>query len=727
MSESLAPHRFKDEWLASTAAAVVGAAAVAAARLKRPEWLAHALVDSGQTTAEALGRTVAAAHKLADYVEPDAAAVEKMALSLVPERVCRRTRAVPLKVVGDTLRVVMANPLDLDALADLEAISGRTLTASYGLPKRVDTLINELYNPDAVVYDLLNRVGEGQEVEFLEGQRLDEETESGALDVRAPVMRLANAILSKAIEMKASDIHIEHEERSSLVRFRIDGDLHSIMTLPRQVGAGALVSRIKIMADLDIANRRRPQDGRAKIRVGGVEMGLRVSTLPAQFGEKVVIRILDPRSAQVSFETLGLSDEVARRFNTALSATQGMLLVTGPTGSGKTTTLYSALNRLKSTATNIITVEDPIEYKLEGINQVQVLEKQGLNFAAVLRSVLRQDPDVIMIGEIRDRETADIAFQAALTGHLILSTLHTNDTIATVGRLTDMGIERFKLGPALLAITAQRLVRRLCPKCREAVPTAEADPAILAALRTAGLPETYFHPKGCPDCAGAGMSGRCLIIEFLDVSKPVKEAVSRGEDENKLRDIALDCGALRPLTTDALGRLSRGEVSLAEISAYLRLGDVRGGKMPPAPVPAVAEPVKAPAPPPPPAPSSKRRVLVCDDDATIRVLLRVVLEKAGYEVLEAVDGRDGLAQAGACAPDAMIVDLHMPHLDGHGVIRGVRGELASSLPIIVLTTDDEEKSQSEALNLGADDYVIKPFKPALVVARVAAALRRVET
>lgn len=720
------PHRFKDEWLVSAAASVVGAAAVDALRRKGPESLAQALIESGQTTGEALGRAVTALHRSVSYAEPAADDVEKMALSLVPERVCRRTRSLPVRVVGETLVVAMANPLDLDALADLEAISGRVLVTAYCLPSRLDALINELYNPDAVIFDILDRVGEGPEVEIIEGPRFEDADGTETEGARAPVIRLVNAVLSKAVSMHASDIHIEHEENSSLVRFRIDGDLRNIMTLPRHLGVGALVSRIKIMSDLDIADRRKPQDGRAKIRVGGIEMGLRVSTLPAQFGEKVVIRILDPRSAKVSFEALGLSDAVARQFNAVLSAPQGMLLVTGPTGSGKTTTLYSALNRLKSTATNVLTVEDPIEYKLEGINQVQVQEKQGLNFAAVLRSVLRQDPDVIMIGEIRDHETADIAFQAALTGHFVLSTLHTNDTISTLARLADMGIERFKLGPALLAITAQRLVRRLCPKCREAVPPAEADPAILAALRAAGLPPAYFRPKGCRDCAETGMTGRCLLIEFLDVTKPVKEAIARGDDEQTLRDLALERGALRPLSADALARLSHGDVSLAEVSGYLRLGDARPGSAPPAPAPAPA-PRAVPASPPPAGSASRRRVLICDDDASIRVLLRVVLEKSGYEVLEAVDGRDGLAQVAAAEPDVMIVDLHMPVLDGHGVIRGVRVGLGGRFPIIMLTTETEEKSQEEALNLGADDYVIKPFKPALVVARVAAALRRSES
>ena len=718
-----AAHRFKDEWLVPAAEAVVGAGAVAAARLEGPEFLAQALVDSGRTTGEALGRAITALHKTVGYLEPEAGAVEKMALSLVPERVCRRTRALPVKMSGDSLQVAMVNPLDLDALADLEAISGRVLEASYCLPARVDALLTELYNPDAVIFNLLSRVGEGQEVEILEGPRFEEEDELLSGGLRAPVIRLVNAILSKAASMRASDIHIEHEELISLVRFRIDGDLRNIMNLPRHLAVGALVSRIKIMADLDISNRRKPQDGRAKIRVGGVEMGLRVSTLPAQFGEKVVIRMLDPRSAKVSFEALGLSDAVSRRFHAVLSASQGMLLVTGPTGSGKTTTLYSALNRLKSTATNVLTVEDPIEYKLDGINQVQVQEKQGLSFAAVLRSVLRQDPDVIMIGEIRDRETADIAFQAALTGHFVLSTLHTNDTISTIARLADMGIERFKLGPALLAITAQRLVRRLCPKCREAVPSEEADPAILASLRTAGLPETYFRPKGCAECGETGMTGRCLLIEFLDVSKPVKDAIARGADEETLRGVALDCGALRPLSADALARLSQGETSREEVVGHLRLADIRPAGTPPAPA---ARPAPAKAPPPPAATAAGRRVLICDDDASIRMLLRVVLEKAGYAVSEAVDGRDALAQVAAAPPEVLIVDLHMPHLDGHGVIRGVRAGLGSMLPIIMLTSDNDEKSQEEALAQGADDYVIKPFKPALVTARVAAALRRLE-
>jgi len=455
-------HRFQDEWLLRAAAGLTGVSPekIAAWRAAKRPVLSAEILSSGAATLEELGSALQAAHGLS-WINGEGQPVDKLSCSLVPEKVCRRHALVPLRVVGESIEVAMASPLDMEALSDVQAVSGRAVVPFYCPPGKVEALTNEFYRPDVLVYDLIERLDEKGKVEIVEGG--GEEAGGDSVDdpVRTPVIRLVNAILCRAAHMGASDIHVEHDEHSSHVRLRIDGLLRNVMILPRHIATGPVVSRIKIMAEMDIAEHRRPQDGRAKIRVDGAELGLRVSVLPTNFGEKVVIRILDPRSAAVPFEKLGFSPDVSARLSDVCALSQGIILVTGPTGAGKTTTLYSILNRLKAPDSNLVTIEDPIEYKLEGINQVQVREKQGLTFSSVLRSVLRQDPDVIMLGEVRDEETAATAFQAALTGHLVLTTLHTNDTIAAVTRLADMGVERFKVASGLVAITAQRLIPEL--------------------------------------------------------------------------------------------------------------------------------------------------------------------------------------------------------------------------------------------------------------------------
>ncbi|MBI3549099.1 MAG: type II/IV secretion system protein, partial [Elusimicrobia bacterium] len=372
-----------------------------------------------------------------NLVEPAFSSLEKLALSLIPERLCRKHLMIPIRLDGERIDLLMSNPIDMTALDDAASVSGRKPTPFFGLSDMIEDLILQGYNSDVVVVDILKKMPEEASVQWLSEDAKDDRADAADMKIGNPVIHLANALIAQAIRMRASDIHIEHEEAASLVRYRIDGNLRNMMKLPKYIGEGPLVSRIKIMANLDVADRRRPQDGRSKLRVGSEEVGLRVSTIPTAFGEKVVLRILDQRQAELPLETLGFRPEVLQPLLRLSQSEKGLLLMTGPTGSGKTTTLYSILNRLKSPDINIVTVEDPIEYHLQGINQVQVNEKSGLTFASVLRSVLRQDPDVVLVGEIRDRETADIAFQAAQTGHMVFSTLHTNDALSTLARLLD--------------------------------------------------------------------------------------------------------------------------------------------------------------------------------------------------------------------------------------------------------------------------------------------------
>ncbi len=376
----------------------------------------------------------------------------------------------------------------------------------------------------------------------------------------APVVRLINALLSEAIKEGASDIHIETQERRLVVRFRIDGILRE-MVEPRRALAPLLVSRIKVMARLDIAEKRLPQDGRVSLRVGGHEVDVRVSTIPSQYGERVVMRLLDRGATRLGLERLGMSPRDAEVLTRLLARPDGMVLVTGPTGSGKTTTLYAALDRLNDRSRNIMTVEDPIEYSLDGIGQMQVNPRTELTFARGLRAILRQDPDVIMIGEIRDRETAEVAVESAMTGHFVLSTLHTNTAIGAVSRLIDMGVERFLLAPMLAGVMAQRLVRRLCVVCREAAMADQTDIDLLPGLV---LGEAVFHAKGCPTCHGLGYKGRSGLYEVVEITRGMEAAIHGGSSEAALTALAREAGP--GLMEDGLRAVRAGMTTVGEVA-----------------------------------------------------------------------------------------------------------------------------------------------------------------
>jgi type IV pilus assembly protein PilB len=703
---------FHDEWLVKALRSVPGVTAETIDRLRGQgeENFSEALLRAGLTGEEAIADALRSAHRI-QTVAPAAASLDRLALSLVPESLCRRRRLLPLKLDGEVLQLAMGNPLDTDALSDVRVISGREVRPFYCLPNRLEALLRSAYDPNRMLNDLLRKVGEDAPVEILDAEDGSARPPRREKDDAPLVTQLANALIARAVAMGASDIHVEHEEQLSAVRFRIDGALRSVMTLPRALGAGPLLARIKIMADLDIADRLRPQDGRAKLRVGPTMIGLRVSTLPTTFGEKAVLRILDTRATEVPFAQLGFEPGVASRITARAHAAQGLILVTGPTGSGKTTTLYSLLQLLKSEEHNLVTVEDPVEYRIAGVNQVQVNEKQGLTFASVLRSVLRQDPDVILVGEIRDRETADVAFQAAMTGHTVFSTLHTIDAISAIARLADMGVERYKIAPGLLAVTAQRLVRRLCPECRVPAQRAADLPREVFSLMTrAGFKPASFRAAGCAACNG-GYRGRVALVELLDVSAELREKIVAGEPEAALRRFALEKGLLFPLRRDALRRVSLGECDLEETLPYLGLALDDGS---------AAAPSSGPR-------TGTRRLLIVDDNAAMRAGIRDVLESEGFAVTEASDGREALERIAEDPPDGVIADMHMPNLDGCGLIREVRQTLCLlRLPILVLSGADDEKNQRAALDLGADDYVLKPPNLGVLLSRVRAALRRAE-
>jgi len=461
--------------------------------------------------------------------------------------------------------VAMADPMDINVIDDLQRLTGKIIRPLVATEEEIIEAFQRTRNIAQSARELLN------DYEQEEGEE-EEQTQQYLGD--APGVRLANLILEQAIMQKASDIHLEPLEGRMKVRYRIDGLLRDIMEIPRHL-QGDVNSRIKVMAGLDITERRKPQDGRIQLSFNGTEVDLRISTLPTVYGEKIVARVLHRANHLMDLDEFGFSPADLEKMESMLRLNQGLILVTGPTGSGKTTTLYAFLNRLNSPEKNIVTVEDPVEYRLDGVNHVQVNPKVGLTFATGLRTVLRQDPDVIMVGEIRDEETGEIAVRSALTGHLVLSTLHTNSAVATVSRLINMGLEPYILSSTIIGIVAQRLVRRICFDCREEVEL--TDPLMIRYIRSLGLepPRVVYQGKGCPLCGGTGYRGRTAIGEVLVFNREMRQAVDRRAGEDELLDIALRSG-MTTLQRAAVAKLAQGITTAEEIIRTVYSVDMEG-------------------------------------------------------------------------------------------------------------------------------------------------------
>lgn len=517
--------------------------------------LGQALVESGTITEAQLVRTLAAQVGL-EFVDLTERPVDPSTVARVPPALCRRASVLPVGMDEQgRILLAMADPGDVVAVDDVRASTGLEVHVLVATHEDVTAAIERYCRADAALDDLTTEISAD----------VEPEESTGPVSVEdAPIVRYVNLLITQAITDRASDIHLEPGESALRVRFRIDGVLHEVMRSPRAIQSG-VISRLKIMSDIDIAERRKPQDGRLSVTHGGRKIDLRVATLPTVWGEKVVMRILDNTTASRDLADLGFSRANHERFARSYRKPYGMVLVTGPTGSGKSTTLYAALNVVSRPEVNVITVEDPVEYRIPGINQVQVNPKAGLTFAGALRSILRSDPDIVLLGEIRDAETATIAVEAALTGHLVLSTLHTNDAPSAITRLTEMGIEPFLVGSALDCVLAQRLTRRLCDRCKEAYRPDEAQLAAVGFPYVPGEPlPVLYRPVGCPSCSRTGFRGRIALHEVMTVTEQVERLTVQRASAAEIARTATAQG-MATLREDGWDKVRQGLTSLEEV------------------------------------------------------------------------------------------------------------------------------------------------------------------
>jgi len=503
------------------------------------------------------------------YLTPDEVIfIDPEVLRLVPERMARQCMSIPLSIQDNVLTVAMVNPFDIISIDDLRTITNHRINTAIISKSGLDALLNRFYGARGHESSLEDVLKDVSETHLELKSEFDEEREVNLDRLReqveeAPIVKLVDYIISNAMNERASDIHIEPQESRLNIRYRIDGVLHDIIT-PAKALQMAIVSRIKIMSNMDIAERRLPQDGRFTIKQGFREVDLRISTLPTVFGEKVVMRLLEKGSLSLDMDSLGFAGEQLSVFRGYISKPHGMVLLTGPTGSGKTTTLYSALTEIKSSQTNIVTVEDPVEYQIKGIYQVQANPKIGLTFANGLRHILRQDPDIIMVGEVRDLETAEMAIRSALTGHLVFSTLHTNDAVGSIIRLINMGVEPYLVCSSLTLAVAQRLVRKVCPHCKESYKPSKELLGSLGIEAKAQKDLLFYHGKGCHRCKDTGYYGRTAISEMLEMRAPVRTAILNGADIDGIRQVAISMG-MTTLRENGLKKVRDGITTPEEV------------------------------------------------------------------------------------------------------------------------------------------------------------------
>ncbi len=695
----------------------------------RKERIGKTLIDMGVVDDEQIARALAGQLKI-PFLQLNDIDIPAEIIQLIPQDMAENYVLIPVKEVKKQLVVAMANPLEFYALDDIRFMTRMPIFVTVAPQGQILEAIRKHYPRQRLDQQLGPDLGLTDGLEIVSPTKEKEQNVQDLLNLTElpPVVRFTNSILADAIKHKASDIHIEPQKDAVVIRYRVDGIMREIMQIDKQVHT-SLVSRIKIISTMDISVRRKPQDGRAQVKFGNDRYDLRTSTIPTSYGEKVTIRILNPKGGGNRLEELGFNERDLRNFSEAISKPQGIILVTGPTGSGKSSTLYTALRKLNTPKVNIVTVEDPVEFDIDGINQVQINPKAGITFAEGLRSILRQDPDIVMVGEIRDSETAAIAFQAAQTGHLVLSTLHTNDAPSAVTRLMDMGVEPFIITDSLLCVIGQRLVRAICPQCKIVDPLSAKIAEQINSYFKVDPEQKFYKGQGCEFCQYSGYSGRMGVFEVLLVTPAIKESLAKDTTGLMIRKMAEKDG-FTTLSRDGISKALRGLTTIEEVF-----------RVAPPDTDEEEEEEPLPAQPVPKAFDRKRtdpssqtpigtavwspKILIVDDNVVILKILQNILEAQNFVTISAKDGAEALKLTHTERPDLIITDYMMPEMDGKALIQKLKETLSTRfIPIVMLTSRDEVDSEVEILDLGADDYLVKPIVPKRLISRVNRLLNR---
>jgi type IV pilus assembly protein PilB len=654
-------------------------------RKSKNKRLGKILFELGYATEAQISEALSEQQKL-PLVDCNEYEISKKLLELVPKNIAEKAIVLPLQLKDGKLLLAMADPLDWSTIDDITFRTGLKIQAAVSTETALVAAIEKHYGSDDRSWDLLKEIPQYNEVEFLK------EIEEDGKEVNAqslfklseapPIVKLVTMVIVDAVKSRASDIHIEPQEQFIQVRYRVDGDLRSVLKYPKRI-QDSVISRIKIISNLDITNRRTSQDGRSTLRIDNRNIDLRISTLPSVHGENVVIRLLDHSSGLIPLSKLGVPEHILHPLLQLASQPQGMILVTGPTGSGKTTTLYSLLQQLRTETESIFTIEDPVEYRIPGITQVGVNEATNMTFPAALRSILRQDPDIIMVGEIRDLETASIAIRSSLTGHLVLSTIHTNDSVATIVRLLDIGLDAYLVSTGVTGILAQRLVRRICPDCRVEI----GPPEMLARSKFPRL-KTYYKGKGCPSCQYAGYRGQIGVYEFLQMDTKLRRLIAKNITGDNLWDAARESG-VKTLFENAWTMVEQGMTTVDEVIMKIPYkptdGEFRKRER-----------------------SQKTKVLEYNVPKADSKLIRKVLEAEGYVVASA-SGADIVEETRKEQPDVILVNASP---DWANSVKRLRSDIRYVyIPVIMLSEKPSDMDPKDSMELGIKGVLSRPIDP----------------
>jgi len=673
--------------------------------------LGQVLLDMGVVNEREIAKTISTQFNI-PLVPLDNTEIPKELIDLVPAEMAEGYLLVPVRELRTGLLLAMANPLEPYAVDDVRFVTRMPIVIGVASQGEILRALEKYYPQKALQKDLNGSSAIEGAIEVVQEKKEEEDIEDiKSLTERPPVVRFVNEILADAIKLKASDIHIEPQKTMAIVRYRIDGFLRDVMQVDRHVHAPA-ISRIKIISGMDISIRRKPQDGRCHVKHGEDSYDLRVATIPTSYGEKVTLRILNPESAKISLDWLGLSSKMLAALEEVINMPQGMLLVTGPTGSGKSSTLCACLNRLNTRQVNVVTVEDPVEFEIKGVNQVQINPLAGITFASGLRSILRQDPDIVMVGEIRDAETASIATQAAQTGHLVLSSLHTNDAPSAISRLVDLGVEPFLIAASLQAVLGQRLVRKICAGCKA---PDSLTPNILKRLEPylseVKLP-TFWKGTGCEACQYTGYVGRTGIFEVLRITESLRSRIEPGFSVLTLKKAAEREG-FEPMFHDGIRKALEGLTTVEEVFRVSPVEFESSAESEILVSPLVQETPEERLSPELQSSSvtlpRPKKILVAINSEMTRRVLRGVLEAESFLVLIAENAAEAMRLILKEKPDLMVTDFLTPEMDGMSLVGKLRSQLSTRyIPIILLTPRGDEGSKAKWSDAGADDYLAKP-------------------